>query len=98
MYSKGEWKVIEDEKHRSIYGKWYKVKVGNKRFISIEGNSYDEILPNSQLIASAPELLEACKEVIDCFSTNYTKELNNALDVMQQAINKAEGGLNEQDQ
>jgi len=49
-----------------------------------------ESFANAQLIASAPDLLEACKAVIR-LDNDYIKE-HECFNMIQQAITKAEGG------
>lgn len=55
----------------------------------IYGND-KETQANAHLIASAPELLEACKSALSSLLDADWKD--NSLDLLRQAITKAEGG------
>ena len=74
---------------------WYEVKTGNHQGLIIEENSGDNIAvayrkEDACLIASAPDLLKACKLAYE--SSRLPKKAHEAC---INAIAKAEGGYNE---
>jgi hypothetical protein len=81
-HTPGPWKV--DHASRDIV---HIEEDGSKRIIAYDmaGDYEDEA--NAKLMASAPELLEACKEVLKAFTAyNFVN-----WDALQRAIKKAEG-------
>ena len=50
-----------------------------------------ETQANARLIAAAPELLEACKNLIYSFNTMDAKDISVSIKMGKQAITKAEG-------
>lgn len=95
MHTKGEWKALipKKDKYKDCWwvyckGKGYIAKVyGNAGHSPIEPK---EIEANAHLIAAAPDLLEACKVILDsdinnkCLPKTYRT-------MLEQAIAKAEG-------
>lgn len=61
---------------------------------SMEHYSGGDNKANAQLIASAPELLEACKATMDCFvndlPVHFLERYKGLIDILNQAITKAE--------
>ena len=98
-HTSGPWQVIS-------YSVFQADEVGNKQVVhNIKGDSKEERLANASLIAAAPELLEACKDLAHQVAILNQKFLNkndkySALQkgVVQsynkaiKAIAKAEGG------
>jgi len=74
---------------------WQVVMIDGKRCIIQQFDGYDEVIADvpiyedAQLIASAPDLLEALKDAINWLQ--YMECSGERLDKIQQAINKAEG-------
>lgn len=58
-------------------------------FIECQGRTQEEAEANAHLIASAPELLEACQFVLQ--EWNEPEAVPEALDRLRKAIAKAEG-------
>ena len=103
-HTPGPWEVIEMEGSKDLYIE-SRHKKGWNEFVFAEMISYgdagkEEQEANAQLIASAPELLEACKkafslscERIDCRAN--TNQVNHGYCVnhqhILQVITKAEG-------
>jgi hypothetical protein len=75
-HTKGPWKIDE-------YG-----DISSSRGIKVV---IDENMKkaNARLIASAPDLLEACKFTLTCIKENWS-DLSNAGAMLEQAISKAE--------
>lgn len=63
MYTKGEWKVVAEDTSFVVTDKNGCELVRTKRWSEIDQ-------ANAQLIASAPDLYEACKEARDYLSFN----------------------------
>lgn len=62
------------------------VEVSREGFMPIE-----EAEANAQLIASAPDLYEACREMMERFNRGTRFPLQSTCDKMNQAIAKADG-------
>lgn len=79
-HSKGEWELRDD-------GGGWSVVTDNRIICS---NNIDEELNfyDGQLIASAPNLLEACKAALDHLTNN--SERNNVLKLLSDAVIKTE--------
>mgnify|MGYP000961965387 CR=1 FL=1 len=59
------------------------------------GDSIEQMEANARLIAAAPELLEACKNIVAaCELTDdaYYDAIDTAINIARAAIAKAEGG------
>lgn len=91
-YTQGEWEVTRWESHKDIHVS-AKDAWGNYVFVANCGNPKSDSLPtnenaedNAKLIASAPELYEALKSMLDWY--NPTGILR---DKVLSAIAKAEG-------
>lgn len=91
-HTAGEWEVIEED------GFWYVVTDG---FTIAQANEVDfdmrpeESLANARLIASAPELLEACKKGLKyariCSDGLGEKIDSDMIKMFEKVITKAEG-------
>lgn len=82
-YTKGEWKVADK---RTLQGSFMILPKGSGGPIArvyLEANAY--------FIASAPDLYEACKGVLDWWRRNYDSFLPNELANVLKAVDKAEG-------
>lgn len=75
-HTPGPWRVVPDEEETAA--PWGRVEVAQFRYVTIEGRSKSEAYANARLIAAAPDLLEACKAVID-HSQNPFKNLDHIL-------------------
>ena len=92
-YTKGEWRIEESISYDFI-------RVGKKRIAMIdnlEDSAIKEHKANAKLIAAAPELLEALKEIAEgkgCFDMDRLIHANNTIENMRniakEAIKKAE--------
>jgi len=96
MYTKGEWRV--DRKRSSfeydIYSKDNPPKVIAR--VPSGVSNYSRLVPaegeaNAQLIASAPDLYEACKEGLELLSINLEANRGKVSELLKQALAKAEG-------
>ena len=58
--------------------------------IESQDKTQEEIEANCRLIASSPELLEACKELFD-YLNEHLPEQEYYINILQKAISKAEG-------
>jgi len=78
-YTKGEWEI----KGQDIISK----DVENGYICTWSGSKAD-----AHLIASAPELLEACKDIVQAYDVKMgAKAVNLRIEVMRDVINKAGG-------
>lgn len=84
-YIPKNWKVKHEENKVLIVGDRYIAEVDDWGF-------ENETKTNAYLIASAPDLLEACKKALDWIKDGRTpSDCVCAKIFLQQAINKAEG-------
>ena len=81
-----KWQSIRDEKGGWIFAG--EIKADN-RIATIE----KDIEANTNLIASAPELLEACESAKEYFDnqTMLTPDEESLFSILEQAINKSKG-------
>ena len=95
-YTKGPWKIGDDIQQPEICTQDGKIRIA---IIAISGFGVsEEHDANAQLIASAPELLEACKTIFSD-AINHQHRFNNkmfpnradAIYKLERAITKAEG-------
>lgn len=86
-HTQGEWKTqingFGDFGIMSAYNPIYPIAKLERKFRPIE-----EIEANAKLIASAPELLEACKYVLECLEASQNAR-NFGGPVLRKAIKKA---------
>jgi len=73
--------------------KWYETNSGAYQGLIIDEETGDNIAvsykkEDAQLIAAAPDLLEACESAVDYLNGSPNPKLSDRL---QQAINKAKG-------
>jgi len=98
-HTKGKWFVDWDSLEIKQVGitneKVGKTICGLATYPPFEGAEDKESQTNAKLIASAPELLEACKSVNACIGKDCKPlgvgGMEGIKDILQQAINKAEG-------
>lgn len=88
MYTKGPWKVTDHNRN----GDAYIGADGRPHFAIVEGSpfGFDETEANARLIATAPDLLEACKAMVTDFDLGESS-IKTSLKLMETAIAKAEG-------
>jgi hypothetical protein len=104
QHTPGEWVAISKRKRgRKYYEHGEEITVGayDPSFFGIAKvggpanyNMQETMRANARLIASAPELLEACKAVLDMnieIDMEYAPAFKAALDKVTAAIAKAEG-------
>lgn len=85
--TKGEWKVIQDETYPALHQIW-NVVYGNEIPTYIARTCYAiRSESNAQLIAAAPDLLEACLNL----ENDNNSIPAHAWELIQKAINKALG-------
>lgn len=103
-YTQGKWKVLEGTKYRT-----FKVKSDGIIVAELNTEHYGSYFANdltaqanAHLIASAPELLEGCKEVLcrivglletncECDNTHQQNGTTCFICALTNTINKAEG-------
>lgn len=100
-HTQGEWKINKDgcciitDQPTKDWDKHYSSR--EREIESYGGDLVAESVfneSNAQLISAAPDLLEACKLAYkDCIGTTSIEEQINVIKVLQQAINKATGGI-----
>lgn len=93
-HTKGKWKITE-KINGGIY-KYIYVVCDNRRICEIKNPFSDESEANAKLIASAPDLLEACMEAKAMYEAQGINELTSCFriggyqyDRLLNAINKA---------
>ena len=98
--TKGKWEMHPTTAiNNDGFPLYYDIKIGNQSFLSTHKNtvigiSDDEQEANAKLIASAPELLEACESMLKAFNNApkdwlMTSEVMDAEKQMANAIAKA---------
>ena len=93
-HTPGPWLVNEAQDNTESHGRLY-IDSQDENYVGIVSMKYgphdkiERIRKDAQLIASAPDLLAACKEALG--STNEF-EMGEALDIVEKAVVKAEGG------
>ncbi len=94
-YTKGPWEMKVEEQRIRIGGELIKehygknLKYPRQRVIGETFGIDEEGLANARLISAAPELLEACKQVLPIL-IQYTPNKVGTLKQLKQAIAKAE--------
>ena len=95
-HTQGKWEITE-QKDVKFGGKEYYIET--KKPITLVATAYKEA--NAHLIASAPELLEACKKLLTVVKKFGIREPNNmtqgleAIQDSERAIAKATGDKND---
>lgn len=90
-YTKGPWKVATHlDTDEVVVRSEDDLIVCNCQIDQAEYKQMSEILANAQLISAAPELLEACEELLLWLKNNDEGETGVAIRA-QAAISKAEG-------
>jgi len=95
---------IKMEDFKGTRGKWYTseytddfgIKIGadHPHFVAMVFNGsrkYEEVKANAQLIATAPELLQALIDLIGLMDCNIYSSLSNEIKNAERVINKALG-------
>ncbi len=85
-YTRGEWKAI---KLRESNGYWTIKLKGLSHDIATVWSGHNEVEANAQLIASAPDLYEAAKQVSRESGPDMSPSLG-AIDDLREALAKAE--------
>lgn len=85
-HTKGKWEVVYEGDAKQAFpaivvGKYLEIRVSH-------AENFGDPLPDARLIASAPELLEACKQLLNACKRDdvLVRHISNA----EQAIAKAE--------
>ena len=91
-HTPGPWSVAEDFCENGLIESLF----GNVAVVHGFGNPDDETRPNANLIAAAPDLLAACKAVVDRSGGRLynTDQVTGSIfaDLLSAAIARAEGG------
>ncbi len=90
MFTRGPWEQKVDGDQIDIWG-----NNGNQTVCMLDYNG-EETKANAQLIAAAPDLYEACKQLISAFDgdtdcTDMLDMIGNKDSIVRQALAKAEG-------
>ena len=91
-HTPGPWRVESANRQNFFFGIWAQVtKTGSMEIARVSGLAeFDRA--NANLIAAAPELLEACKEALAEFEWIGPREATSvSQDILTKAIAKAEG-------
>ena len=96
MYTEGEWEVVVETEPSEYGGTLGKYITGIRapegticEFLDDYGTDFSA---NAYLIAAAPDMYEACKEMITRFNQGTRFPLQSTIDKMNQALSKARGG------
>lgn len=98
-YSKGEWIIFKDcEDATGKPNGWEQIAGdGGRTNVALVPHYYDNFKANAQLIASAPDLYEACKGLQEVFKLTRANSqwrscyADQKVRAMEQALAKAEG-------
>jgi len=82
-HTKGPWKIKEGTIHNHVIS-------GNGEYIAGVQDGINDIA-DAQLIAAAPELLEALKQLVSAHNSGDWRNIGTAKNYAKQAIAKAEG-------
>src|SRR3990167_9461769 len=90
-HTPGPWEIVSWEG-----APWGRIRIALLRFIEVQGRTQEEAFANVHLVAAAPELLEACKNIAHNYrlvpiDTFYKEEPKEAIQKLITAIAKAEG-------
>lgn len=87
QHTPGPWKTGEMRLTKTS-AMVHTITAGNHHFCAVDGN--EAATANARLIAAAPELLAACKAIIEEYD-NAIGMMAQAIPSVRQAIEKAEG-------
>lgn len=88
-HTPGPWELVEWENDAGAQRVFFKnIYIGN---VYNSDMSREQILSNARLIASSPELFEACVAVFSATATVDNPDFIAALAMVEMAIKKAEG-------
>lgn len=97
-HTPGPWDIHFDRQDNEIYGKitgatiTVEPNTAIARVCGIDTNEHDERLANARLIAAAPELLEALREIMrECDENHSVLAKARAYSIARAAIAKATG-------
>ncbi len=105
-HTQGKWEIEYDNTGNGYYSEWYSIFTNEKHIARVGDckKMIDEDKANAHLIASAPELLEACKHLLKgvipinksgisniCEYLGKFEVYGHTLERIKQAISLAEG-------
>lgn len=93
MYAKGEWHKIYDyerlliaDSHNNTICEMHTLGSGDEQY------DIENMEANAHLIATAPDLYEACEKALRTFEAHGIKPTDPRYLMLQQALTKAKGG------
>ena len=96
QYTPGPWAVEENSSPPLIWGNDYEKPIAEVELHRSYADYKDgEVQANARLIAAAPDLLDACYQLIYALMYDDEEELNNGMISARDAITKATGEADE---
>lgn len=91
-FTPGPWEVRKDPSHFHTASSVYECGVDFPSVAEVGGSTVVMQEANARLIAAAPDLYAACKDVVNCYANLSDDALAQAVSMCRAALTKATGG------